>query len=192
MTPFATYQIASGLIMATGSAPHDDGALLQNHGDTTLAVDLNPPADVEADGRWRRAADGTYAQDALPAPTLDDLKATAQAALDTKYATASAVWYGHSAAGVQMDDGSRSVMTAAVTMVELAQAAGAFTSFRWKMADNSVETFSTSTAFLTFALTAGAWWQSVFWNYQTIKSAIATAPNAATLGAIDINGGWPP
>ena len=193
MTNFATYQISSGIVVAIGSAPDDAAAQLQNHGDAALAVDLNPPSGVIADGRWRRASDGTYAQDALPAPTLDDLKATAQASLSAIADTRMTIWAGGTApsGGVQVDDASRADLNAMTTLVQVAQAMGAYQPVQWKMADNTVQSFATANAFFAFAISIGQYWQGCFWHEQSLAAAITAAPDSTTLAAIDLNSGWP-
>ena len=193
MTNFATYQIISGLVVATGAAPDDAAAALQNHGDATLAVDLNPPSNVTANGLWTRAADGTYAQATPPAPTLADLKAAAQADLSAIATTHMTVWTGGTApaGGVQVDDASRTDLSALVTLVQVAVSLGTYQPVQWKMNDNSVQSFATANAFFAFAISVGQYWQACFWNEQSIASAINAAPDATTLAAINLNTGWP-
>lgn len=178
---------SSGVVTRAGQCPDQESLLLQAGPGETV---LESSTDIVPDGTWKWDGEQFVKQDVQPFP-FEFLKVFKLAEARAKYNEKSKVWYGHSSAGVQLDDGSRAVLTAAVSMVQIAQATGSFTSFKWKMADNTEEVFSTASSFLMFAVQAGQFWQSCFWKYQDLKQELNNAATVEELDSISLDDGWP-
>lgn len=64
------------------------------------------------------------------------------------------------------------------------------TGFCWIAADNSMVPMSAAVVY-AFSQTAASYMSGVVFHARSLKNAVASAPDVATLAAIDINSGWP-
>jgi hypothetical protein len=182
---FSVYRNSDGVVLRTGTASDPDHIAMQAQSGET--VEANPPADLIADGLWQWTASG-YVHNAAPAPTLDQLKATALADLAALEQIKLSVWL---AGNIQTDDTSRINLNGAVSLAQIAAASGTAYSQQWIMADNTVRTFTTPTQFITFAASVGEYYSKVIFKNAALKAAIRSAADATALAAIDLITGWP-
>lgn len=188
-TPYAVWRQADGLVLRTGRVSNPDRiADLARDGEGAEPLTV---AGVVADGRWRRQADGGYAQDA---PTLAAVRAAALAALAAVAARRLALWQGDGApsGGLQVDDTSTARLNAWATQALMVQGTGsAFDLPYWIMADNSHRSFTGAADFLAFAQGAAAYKTAAVLHHAALKAAIRAAGDAAAVAAVNINAGWP-
>ena len=132
----------------------------------------------------------------LPAPTLDDLRATKLAAITS--AANALLAAGAPATGglhVALDDGSRSDLTAmAATASAAASGAASWPESYargWIAVENVRIPLPTPAAGLTLAASVGDWYAAVVQHRRDLKDAALAAEDTAALDAIDHSAGWP-
>jgi hypothetical protein len=75
---YLVFNNSTGKVLRTGYCPDDEHAMMQSLSGETSVV--NPDEGITADGRWTRASNGVYSQDAIPSPTIPTLQAYADSA----------------------------------------------------------------------------------------------------------------
>ncbi|QCI92606.1 hypothetical protein [Novosphingobium sp. EMRT-2] len=84
MIRYVTYDVNDGVVIAAGFAPDEESAMLQNHGDESVVVDITAPVDVIADGRWQWTGE-SFEQAELAGPSLELAKEMALGRVSTQF-----------------------------------------------------------------------------------------------------------
>jgi hypothetical protein len=122
----------------------------------------------------------------LAAPPLDDLKVARKAAAQAALAARIALGMPWADQTLQIDEASQGRLSAAVLMAQYGLPQG----FAWRMADNSWLPVDAA-SLVTMARAAGAHVTALRAHYWGLADAIAAAPDAAAVEAVDLDAGWP-
>lgn len=187
--PFVVFDSTTGEVLRAGWCSNADDIALQ--AGPGQSVDDAPPEGVVADGRWARAGDGSYAQAALPVPTLQELKDAVWEKVKAKRATLIAA--GATVPGIgtfQTDLVSMANVHEAVTGALLAGATGQPYTITFTLADNSRPTLTAAQIMLAGKV-IGERKSAIHAHSATLRAAIEAAADEAEIDAIDIETGWP-
>lgn len=181
MTRFA--RIAGGRVAELITLPDGIAIAEAVHPDLAAQFAAVPP-DAAPEPGWSYA-DGAFSPP--PAPPLSELQATRTAAARAEFdarVAAGMPWQGRV---LQIDDVSRANLSGAALRAERGTLPEPF---YWTMADNS-DLALDAAGMLAMAEAAMDHYYTLKRHYEGLRAAVAAAPDAEALAAIDLTAGWP-
>ena len=154
-------------------------------------------AEYAAEMGWIEAGDATIgmtydgtAFGPAPAPSIDDARATAWAAVKLRRAQLEFGGCDTPFGRVQTDPESTTKINGLTTLALIAQAGGQPFEVGFSMADNSVVVLDATEA-ITMGATVGGYVGAVYAHSFALRAQIDAAVDLAALAAIDLLLGWP-
>jgi hypothetical protein len=164
--------------------PPAETPLVERFHPDIVATCVEIPAGLGVAPRWTWSPAGGFAPP--PGPDLPQLRAATKASAQHQLAARIAAGMPWSGRVLQIDEASQGRLSAAVLLSQYGLPSG----FAWRMADNSALALDAA-GLVAMAHAAGTYVAALRARYWAIADAVAAAPDAAALEAIDVTAAWP-